>query len=56
MSTCMSRDRIKWIEAPNWMWTVYLDTGKQMRVTAVDLLEKVIEMPPRSAGKVPSVE
>lgn len=40
----MPRDRNKWIESPTWVWTVYRSTGMEMRLTSIDLLEKVIEM------------
>ena len=39
----MPRERNKWIETPNWLWTVYLKTGKELRLTAVGLLEEVME-------------
>ena len=40
----MPRDRNKWIETPPRVWAVYRSTGKEMRLTSVDHLERVIEM------------
>ncbi|MYC68992.1 MAG: HEPN domain-containing protein [Acidobacteriia bacterium] len=40
----MPRDRDKWIEEPAWSWTAYLITGKEIRLTSVDLLGEVVEM------------
>ena len=40
----MQADRNKWVKTPKWLAEVYRMSGQQMRLTAVDLSNEVIEM------------
>ena len=40
----MQADQDKWIEMPNWLGDVYRMAGRQLRLTAVDLITELIEM------------